>query len=126
MIIEKWAGIVVLRDAEAVFKNTIGLEDADQRQLIAWFAREKPQMVREALKEPITEDNWDPEVHGYCGDLGRANAKIKNAIEILEMQIGCSNMLYDDDEGGYEGEAYRQLRAECNKAIALLKGEVGK
>jgi hypothetical protein len=35
-------------------------------------------------------------------------------------------MLYDDDEGGYEGEAYRQLRAECNKAIALLKGEVGK
>jgi len=99
------------------------LDETDIRQLLAWFAREKPQMVREAMKEPITEDNWNPEVHGYCGDLERVNARIKKAIETIEMQIGCSNMLYDDDEGGYEGEAYRQLRAECAKAIVLLKGE---
>jgi hypothetical protein len=101
------------------------LLEPSQRQLLAWFAKEKPAMVREAMKEPITEDNWDPAVHGYCGDLERANARIKKAIETIEMQIGCSNMLYDDDEGGYEGEAYRQLRAECAKAIVLLKGEGG-
>jgi hypothetical protein len=88
------------------------LLEPSQRQLLAWFAREKPEMVREALKGPIAEDNWDPAVHGYCGDGERARQKIKAVLEELER---------------------RERKAVCGltltdyqTVIALMKGEVGK
>lgn len=46
MIIEQHKyGVIAIGDSLCRY---VCLEEADRRQLLAWFAREKPQMVREA------------------------------------------------------------------------------
>jgi len=64
--------------------------------------------------EPITEDTWDPDVHGYCGDGERATARIKEVIAELERRKATTRLP--------AGEPWIPL----SEAISLLKGEVGK
>jgi hypothetical protein len=45
----------------------------------------------------------------------KAQQRIDAVIHILEMQIGCSEMLYAEGHE-YYGDAYEQLRDECTLA----------
>jgi uncharacterized membrane protein len=55
-------------------------------------------------------------------DAGKAEQRIKDVIEMLEIQVGCSEMIFVDDVDNAD-EAYQQLRDEVTKAIALLRGK---
>jgi len=72
------------------------LEEADQRQILAWFAREKPEMVREAMG-------------------------VDKVIEELEQRLARSKK---DVQGFTDHEAAHTdgKEAGLEQAIALLKG----
>jgi hypothetical protein len=76
------------------------LLEPSQRQLLAWFAREKPEMVREALG-----------VDKVIKELEKETTKAFKEIthEFLDQDTYRSGIIHG-----------------CTKAIALLKGEVGK
>jgi len=61
-----------------------------------------------------------------CGCLSHPGARAylnKDVIAELEMQLGCSKMLYDDGDVTCLEEAYKQLDSAVKQAIALLRGE---
>lgn len=76
------------------------LDESDQRQLLAWFAREKPEMVRNAMGVDTVIATLEETL---------AHSK-KNVYGFTAEEAGWV--------GGYE--------SGLTMAIALLKGEVGK
>jgi hypothetical protein len=79
----------------------IWLLEPSQRQLLAWFAREKPQMVREAMG-------------------------VDKVIATLEKEEQDAIFRYTNATTMNE-ETYQQgIVFAYQRAIALLKGEVGK
>jgi hypothetical protein len=61
-------------------------------------------------------------VDGAKAAREQAQQGIGAVIYMLEMQIGCSEMLYAEGHE-YYGDAYEQLRDECTKAIAALRAQ---
>jgi hypothetical protein len=99
MIIENWVDGVVIRDLR-YDGDIIGVDNTQQRQLLAWFAREKPQMVREVVKTVIALDT---------------------AIEAMEDLV----VKYNDEAKAKDNYCLSYRAAGIAEAIALLKGEVG-
>jgi hypothetical protein len=87
-------------EAKGSDTGIIWLLEPSQRQLLAWFAREKPEMVREAMG-------------------------VDKVIEELERRLASSKkdvQGFTDHEAAYtDGK-----EAGLEQAIALMKGEVGK
>jgi len=76
------------------------LEESDQRQLLAWFAREKPQMVREAMG-------------------------LDKVIEDLEKEKATQEIILKEPMGKHHTEIHQYIVCTLEYAIALLKGEAG-
>ena len=92
-------GVMVVADREFEVENG-ALDELEQRQILAWFAREKPQMVREAM-------GMDKVLKELEKETTKAFKEMTH--EFLDQDTYRSGIIHG-----------------CTKAITLLKGEVGK
>jgi hypothetical protein len=90
----------------------------DQLQLLAWFAREKPQMVREAMLPDCP--------HHTCvvhtGDKEEAPKHYCKVVEILEKEVADQDAIAAHYKGHHK-EIHESISKALGYAIALLNGE---